>query len=216
MKFKAVIFDLDGTLLNSLIDIADSVNFVLKKHNLPVHELEDYKMMIGNGIEKLVERALPKEISKSEFDNYLTEIKTVYKKNQIAKTKPYDGIIEMLKELEKNKISLNILSNKPIEFTIMVVKHFFSDIKFDNVLGARPNIPIKPNPHAVFEIIENLKLQKEDVLYVGDTGTDIQTANAAELNSVGVLWGFRGLEELMENEAEFIINKPQELNNIII
>ena len=215
MNYKAIIFDLDGTLLNSLTDIADSVNLVLKKYDLPVHSIEDYKLFIGNGIEKLVERALPSDISKSDFDKYLTEIKSVYEKNQITKTKPYDGIIEMLKTLNDKGVSINILSNKPIDFTKMVVEHFLGNIKFDNVLGAREGIPKKPNPQAVFEIIDNLKLNKEEVLYVGDTGTDMQTAENAGLKSVGVLWGFRGLEELMENNADYIIEETSKIIEII-
>jgi len=215
MNYKAIIFDLDGTLLNSLTDIADSVNLVLEKYNLPTHSIEDYKVFIGNGIEKLVERALPNDISKTDFDKYLSEIKSVYEKNQITKTKPYTGIIEMLKTLNEKEISLNILSNKPIDFTKMVVEHFFGEIKFDNILGAREGIPKKPNPQVVFEIIDNLKLNKEEVLYVGDTGTDMQTAENAGLTSVGVLWGFRGLEELVENNADYIIEEASKIIEII-
>jgi len=214
MNYKAIIFDLDGTLLNSLVDIADSVNFVLKKYNLPVHSIEEYKLFIGSGIEKLVERALPDNISDENFKKYLDEIKSVYEKNQISKTKPYDGILEMLKILNNKGVSLNILSNKPIDFTKMVVEHFLGDIKFDNVLGAREGVPKKPNPQAVSEIIDNLKLNKEEVLYVGDTGTDMQTAENAGLTSVGVLWGFRGLEELMENNADYIIEETSKIIEI--
>lgn len=214
MNYKAIIFDLDGTLLNSLVDIADSVNFVLKKYNLPVHSIEEYKLFIGSGIEKLVERALPDNISDENFKKYLDEIKSVYEKNQISKTKPYDGILEMLKILNNKGVSLNILSNKPIDFTKMVVEHFLGDIKFDNVLGAREGVPKKPNPQAVSEIIDNLKLNKEEVLYVGDTGTDMQTAENAGLTSVGVLWGFRGLEELMENNADYIIEEASKIIEI--
>ena len=215
MNYKAIIFDLDGTLLNSLTDIADSVNIVLEKYNLPVHSIEDYKIFIGNGIEKLVERALPDNINKTDFEKFLAEIKSVYEKNQITKTKPYDGIIEMLKTLNDKDVSINILSNKPIDFTKMVVEHFLSEIKFDNVLGAREGIPKKPNPQAVFEIIDNLKLNKEEVLYVGDTGTDMQTAENADLTSVGVLWGFRSMEELVENNADYIIEEASKIIEII-
>ena len=215
MRYKAVIFDLDGTLLNSLIDIADSVNLVLEKHNLPTHQLDDYKLFIGNGLEKLVERALPENVTNNEFNKYLAEIREVYSNNQISKTKPYDGVLEMLGELQKRNISINILSNKPIDFTKMVVKHFLGDFKFDNVLGAREGIPKKPNPQAVFEIIENLGIDKSEVLYVGDTGTDMQTAENAGLTSVGVLWGFRDMEELVENNADYIIEEASKIIEII-
>ena len=215
MKYKAIIFDLDGTLLNSLIDIADSVNLVLEKHNLPTHQLDDYKLFIGNGLEKLVERALPENVTNNEFNKYLSEIREVYSNNQISKTKPYDGVLEMLSELQKRNISINILSNKPIDFTKMVVKHFLGDFKFENVLGAREGIPKKPNPQAVFEIIENLGIDKSEVLYVGDTGTDMQTAENADLTSVGVLWGFRDMEELVENNADYIIEEASKIISII-
>ena len=215
MKYKAIIFDLDGTLLNSLTDIADSVNIVLEKYNFPIHSINDYKLFIGNGIEKLIERALPDNISNDDFEKYLTEIKSIYEKNQINKTKAYDGILEMLKTLNKKSVSINILSNKPIDFTKMVVNHFLKEIKFDNVLGARKNIPKKPNPQAVLEIIKNLKLNKKEVLYVGDTGTDMKTAKNAELTSIGVLWGFRDEKELKENGANYIINSPSEILKFI-
>ncbi len=212
---KAIIFDLDGTLLNSLIDIADSVNYVLKKYNMPTHKFEDYKYMIGNGVETLVKKALPSNISEQDFSKYYSEISDVYRKNQMNKTHPYNGIVDLLKTLNNRNISVNILSNKPDNFTKEVVSHYFNNINFDIIRGAKQGVPKKPAPDAVFDIISSLKLNKEDFLYVGDTSTDMQTAKNAELTSVGVLWGYRTEKELKDNGADYIISKPEEILKIL-
>ncbi len=212
---KALIFDLDGTLLNSLIDIMDSVNIVLQENNLPVHTLDDYKMFIGNGIEVLAKKALQDKYSHIDFDKFLARVKEIYSKRQILKTKPYDGIIDMLKTLNEQKIKIAILSNKPNEFTQQVVSHFFNDINFDIILGSRNDVPRKPNPQAVFEIIEKLKLEKQQTFFVGDTSTDMQTGKNAGLKTIGVSWGFRSVKELQENGADFIVNKPNEILELI-
>lgn len=213
--FKAVIFDLDGTLLNSLIDIMDSVNFVLEEYNLPIHSLDEYKMFIGNGIEVLAKKSLKDNFSKVNFDKFLQRVRTIYSQRQIEKTKPYDGIIDMLVKLNKQGIKIAVLSNKPNEFTQLVVSNFFNNIKFDIILGSRENIPIKPNPQAVNEIIDFLKIEKENVVFVGDTSTDILTAKNANIKSIGVSWGFRTVDELKKSGADYIIDKPNQLFSII-
>lgn len=213
--FKAVIFDLDGTLLNSLIDIMDSVNFVLEEYNLPTHSLDEYKMFIGNGIEVLAKKSLKDNFSKVNFDKFLQRVRTIYSQRQIEKTKPYDGIIDMLVKLNKQGIKIAVLSNKPNEFTQLVVSNFFNNIKFDIILGSRENIPIKPNPQAVNEIIDFLKIEKENVVFVGDTSTDILTAKNANIKSIGVSWGFRTVDELKKSGADYIIDKPNQLFSII-
>ncbi len=212
---KAIIFDLDGTLLNSLTDIAESVNSILSKNNLPEHPISAYNYFVGYGIEKLVENALPKDFDKNNFSSFLTDVKTEYKKRQILKTKPYDGITEMLKELNKRKISISILSNKPDEFTKLVVNHFFADIKFDIVLGSRTNVPKKPNPQAVYEIINELNITKENFFFVGDTATDMQTSVNGGITGIGVSWGFREVAELNSSGAKFIIDEPEEIFDVI-
>ncbi len=212
---KAVIFDLDGTLLNSLTDIMDSVNIVLQEYNLPTHTLDDYKKFIGNGIEVLAKKALQNNYPNIDFDKFLLRIKEIYSKRQILKTKPYDGIIKMLKSLNNLKIKIAILSNKPNEFTQYVVNNFFGDIKFDIVLGSRINIPRKPNPQAVFEIIDKLNVNTEQTIFVGDTSTDILTGKNAGLKTIGVSWGFRSVQELNDNGADFIVNNPQEITELI-
>ena len=212
---KAVIFDLDGTLLNSLIDIMDSVNIVLKEHNLPTHSLDDYKMFIGNGIEVLAKKSLQDKYSNINFDDFLMRVKEIYSERQILKTKPYDGITKMLKSLNDLSIKIAILSNKPNEFTKHVVNHFFNDINFEIILGSRKDVPRKPNPQAVFEILENLNIEKDNAIFVGDTSTDMQTGKNAGLKTIGVSWGFRSVNELKDNGADFIVNNPNEIIKII-
>ncbi len=208
---KAIIFDLDGTLINSLIDIAESVNYVLKKHNFPTHNIEDYKYMIGNGIQVLIEKALPNNISKTDFDKYFNEAVNIYEKRQTQKSHPYNGIIEMLHSLSDKGIYLNILSNKPDNFTKDVVNHFFKDIDFKIVLGARDGIPKKPAPDAVNEIVKTFSFDKSEFMYMGDTSTDMLTANNANIESIGVSWGYRKVDELLNAGAKHIVNSPNEV-----
>ncbi len=208
---KGVIFDLDGTLLNSLVDIADSVNFILKENQFPVHEFESYKQFIGNGIEVLAKKALPQNISEEEFRTFFSEIRSSYEIRQNTRTAPYDGIIELLEELNKQDIKIAVLSNKPHEFVEPTVKRYFPSIKFEILLGSRPNIPRKPSPDAVFEILKELKLEKKDCFFVGDTSMDINTGLSSGLETIGVTWGFRDKEELQEAKANFIVDYPSEI-----
>ena len=211
MKKKAIIFDLDGTLLNSLIDIAESVNYVLEKHNFPTHNIDDYKYMIGNGIQVLIEKALPNNISKNDFEKYFNEAVLIYEQRQTQKSHPYEGIIKMLESLSAKGIVLNILSNKPDNFTKDVVNHFFKGIDFKIVFGAREGIPKKPAPDAVNEIVKILDFKKQEFMYMGDTSTDMLTAGAANIESIGVTWGYRKIDELLNAGAEHIVNYPIEV-----
>ena len=212
---KAVIFDLDGTLLDTLTDIMESVNKVLELHNFPTHDLQAYKYFIGSGIGVLTQKAFPQDITDIEFSNYLAEVMTEYEARQTLRTKPYNGIMEMLQRLNKEGIMIAILSNKPDEFAKPTVKHFFPNINFEMVFGSRENVARKPSPDAVFEILELLKLDKSDCLFVGDTSTDIRTAVNAGVDAVGVSWGFRTIEELNRAGAKYIIDQPEELFDII-
>lgn len=208
---KAVIFDLDGTLLNSIIDIAESMNKVLENHNFPTHSIDEYKFIIGNGIDNLAIDSLPKSVPKSDYPKYCTEIREVYGERWMLKTKAYNGIKELLDNLTSRNIKIAILSNKPQEYTELAVQHLLPEWKFDCVFGAREGIPIKPNPQAVIEIIEMFDFEVTDFLFVGDTNIDMQTANAANVESVGVSWGFRPVKELLDAKATYIINEPNEL-----
>ena len=212
---KAIIFDLDGTLLDTLTDIMESVNNVLNKYEFPTHEMHAYKYFIGNGIEVLTRKAFPKDITESEFRNYFQEVKQEYESRQTLKTQPYEGIEEMLNKLLDKGISISILSNKPDEFAKPTVKHFFPNIKFDIVYGSRIGVKRKPSPDAVFEILEKLDFKKEEYFFVGDTAIDMQTSVNAGIEGIGVSWGFRTIEELQNNGSKYIIDSPSEIFKLI-
>lgn len=212
MSYKAVIFDLDGTLLNTIGDIANPVNIVLARRGYPVHELDDYRYFIGDGIGQLVHRALPPEVAESsKYPTILAEVKTEYQLNLNKSTVPYQGIEELLDGLTAKGILLNILSNKAHEFMDEVVDNFFTKWQFELVFGARKGLPLKPNPHSVLEMIDLLQLEPEDIVYVGDSDVDMLTANSAGVFAVGVAWGFRGRQELLAHGADLVIDHPQEL-----
>lgn len=214
-KYKAFIFDLDGTLLNSLIDISESVNLILSQYNLPQHSIDAYKYFVGNGIKVLAEKSLPEDFDMNHFPDFLSKVEKEYMSRQTLKTHPYNGIMEMLKELNNRNIPISILSNKPHEFTEIVVDHFFLEVEFKYIFGAREDVPRKPNPASVYEIINLIGLPKSEFAFVGDTATDIQTGLNAGLDSIGVSWGFRTINELEETGATSIINNPTELLDFV-
>lgn len=216
MFFKAVIFDLDGTLLDTLDDLGDSMNNMLERHGFPVHNVESYKYMIGDGAAFFVKRALPDSIKEADkINEYLAEYRAEYKKNWKKKTGPYDGVIELIEALHSRDLRLAVLSNKPHDSTEMCVREFFSFDKFDIVLGHRQGKDLKPDPAGAIEIAEQFNIPPEQILYLGDTGVDMKTAVAAGMYPVGVLWGFRDKNELMENGAKVVISRPDELLRII-
>lgn len=213
---KALIFDLDGTLLNSLVDIADAVNFVLEQHHFKVHAFDAYKNFIGNGIEVLARKALPQNLTEDEFQTLFSEIKASYKIRQNTKTAAYDGIIPMLEEAQAKGLMLAVLSNKPHEFVPPTIERYFQGIKFSYTFGSREGVEKKPKPDAVFELLDKMGLKQEDCFFIGDTSTDIMTANNAKMESIGVLWGFRNRVELENAGANYIISHPKELLKLIM
>lgn len=216
MFFKAVIFDLDGTLLNSLDDLGDSMNNMLERHGYPVHSIESYKYMIGDGAALFVKRALPDSIKEADkIKEYLAEYRAEYKKNWRNKTRPYEGVVELIEELHSHGIKLAVLSNKPHDSTEMCVREYLPFNKFDIILGHRPGKDLKPAPGGAFEIAEELNISPYRILYLGDTSVDMKTAVAAGMHPVGVLWGFRDKDELMENGAKKMIKKPADLLEIL-
>ena len=216
MFFKAVIFDLDGTLLNTLSDLGDSMNSVLERHGFPVHDYESYKYMIGDGVEYLVRRALP-ETAKDEnsVKEYISEYRSEYAKNWKNMTRPYDGIIDLINALYSLGIKLAVLSNKPHDSTELCIREFFPSNKFNIVLGHRSGKNPKPDPAGAIEISKKINVPADQILYLGDTGVDMKTAVAAGMHPVGVLWGFRTASELIENGAKVVIKRPDELLGII-
>ncbi len=212
---KLCIFDMDGTLVNTIDTIAHFANTALAEFGLDPIPTDDYKLLVGNGSDVLVQRMLGK-LGKStedykELHPYYVDI---YDKDFMYLTAPYDGIIEMLKAVKAQGIKTAVLSNKDDSTAKKVADRLFEDGLIDLCLGARAGVPLKPEPDAVFEIMEHFGASKEECLYIGDTATDIKTAKNAELYSIGVLWGFRDEAELKGAEADVIINNPMDIAEI--
>ncbi len=213
---KGVIFDLDGTLINSLTDIALCMNEVLTEFGHKTHPIEDYNYFVGDGALVLSQNALPKQISQEEVLKVFERFKEHYDQNIYDNTQPYEGILELLEKLEKEQFKLGILSNKPHQFTLAYAKKFFSHLNFQEIHGQKEHIEKKPDPTGALHIAQEFKLQPQEIFYVGDTSTDMKTAHNARMKSIGVAWGFRPIEELIEYKAHFIANSPQELFEIIM
>lgn len=214
--FKVAIFDLDGTLLNTLDDLANACNYALNKFSFPTHEVEKYKTFIGNGIYKLVERAVPDNKEDDETVGKVLEVfSDYYNEHMMDMTKPYDGIINLLDELRMKGIKLGVVSNKKHEFTIEIVNKYFGD-RFDIVFGHRENYKEKPDPSSVLEIIEKLDVLKSECIYIGDSNVDVITARNSGIECIGVSWGFRGKEELAKAGADYLADNIIELRDIII
>ncbi len=217
MKFNAVIFDLDGTLLNTLEDIGNAGNAMLTQYGFPIHSTDDYRTFVGDGVEILTRRILPeKELTQDAVNEYVSAFRKAYSKHWQIKTKPYEGISEMLDHLADLGLPLAILSNKPEDFTKKCVDKFLSRWNFEYVRGAREGIPRKPDPEVALNIADDLKLSPGEIIYAGDTSVDMKTGNAAGMFTVGVCWGFRAEKELLENGAQHIIHQPGDLIKIIL
>lgn len=215
-SYKAVLFDLDGTLINSLHDIADSMNRVLVKKGYQTHDYDAYRYFIGRGLYNLVGRTLPEaEKTEQNIRNLYQELLRDYEVNLLQKTILYRGIPELLDALVSNGIRLSILSNKSDNFTKTISAELLKAWPFEFVLGSSDNIPRKPDPTGARMVCEALQLEPGDFLYMGDTSTDMQTAVAAGMYPVGVTWGFRTREELLENGAKTIIDAPLDLLELL-
>ncbi|HEX2944400.1 MAG TPA: HAD family hydrolase [Clostridia bacterium] len=216
MGYKAVIFDLDGTLLDTIDDLGDSMNSVLAQHGYPVHDLKAYKYFVGNGMRNLVLRALPEEKrDASSVEQGLGEMRGEYAKRWANKTRPYPGIPQLLDALTEKGIKLAVLSNKLDKFSKDIVKELLPAWNFYPVYGEREGVPIKPDPAGALEIAGILEVAPADILYLGDTGVDMKTAVSAGMYAVGVLWGFRNADELTGNGANLIISDPLEVLKLL-
>lgn len=214
--FKAVIFDLDGTILNTLDDLADSANHVLASHGYPVHPTEQYKTFVGNGIPKLIENILPSGLSPDKFQITLNEFQHYYDLHKEDKTSPYTGIIEMLETLKHNGLKTCVLSNKQHDLSVKIVTHYFGNEVFDIIQGKSEQFPTKPDPASCNYLISKLNIDKRDILYVGDSNVDMQTGKNAGLKKCGVSWGFRSVEELTAAGADYIAHTPQDILEIAL
>ncbi len=211
MQYAGFIFDLDGTLLDTLDDLAYTGNMVLSEFGFPTHETEAYRYLVGNGLRVLFEKATPDNTSDKDIIRCCLMFGQVYEKTWNRVTKPYQGINKMLCQLKEKNIKLAVLSNKPDRFTQTYISHFWSDDIFNFGFGQRENIPKKPDPAGIFEIAELMKLTREQLVYVGDSSVDMQTGKNSGVFTVGVSWGFRSVEELQQNGADIIIEDPMEL-----
>lgn len=210
---KAVIFDLDGTLTNTLKSLWKSTNMALATAGLPPHEIDSYKYFAGNGAKELIRKSLiaDGDAELVHFDSVMEAYNRIFEEYCMYEVKPYDGIPELLKALKEKGLHLAVNSNKPQPRTVDVVEEIFGKDTFDLLVGQCEERRRKPAPDGVNYILEQLHLNKEDVLYIGDTCTDMQTGKSAGVFTVGALWGFRDRQELVENHVDAIIEKPLEL-----
>jgi len=216
MDFRAVIFDLDGTLLDTLEDIADAMNSVLEAHGYLSHETDAYRHFVGDGVNTLVKRVLPEGTRDDETVAGLVKAyREAYGIYWKLKTQPYEGVPEMLDMLTARQLKLAVLSNKPDDFTKMCVRELLSQWTFHIVLGYRDEIPAKPDSAGALEIAEQLEIPPGDFLFLGDTAVDMETAVAAGMYPVGALWGFRSQTELMCGGAKKVIERPQEVLSLL-
>jgi phosphoglycolate phosphatase len=215
-EIKAVIFDLDGTLLDTIHDIATSVNNGLIDLNIPPYSDEEYKYFVGEGVVKLMSRVLekyPYAHGKESFllKRYMEE----YAIHQHDTTKPYDGIMDLIAWLISNHIQVAVLSNKPHIDTLRVVEHHFPILSNSYIMGKMDEFLPKPSPQSLYALLQKLNVSNDQVLYVGDTATDMITAKSGDLTAVGVTWGFRQKEELIAANADKIVDHPDEIKQFI-
>lgn len=210
---NTVIFDLDGTLINSIGDLGETVNKILEKHGYPMHSIEKYCQFVGDGVLKLIERALPDDVQdnilelKKEFDE-------IYSENCLNKTAAYEGIEELLKLLIAHDFNLAVVTNKPHGHALKITKTLFPDT-FAYIFGNSALHPKKPHPCLTNLVIDLFDVKKNEVVYIGDSDVDILTAKNAKIKSIGVAWGFRGREELEKNQADYVVDKPMDIWSVI-
>ena len=214
---QLAILDLDGTLLDTIEDLGDSVNEVLRARGWPEHSYDTYCYYIGDGMEKLVRRSMPEDARADDamVAEVLEEYRAAYTRNWNRKTQPFPGILELLAELEERGVRMAVLSNKPHAFTELCVNELLPGAPFEKVYGDREGVPRKPDPGAALAIAEDLGVDPKDTVFVGDTDVDIRTGVGAGMPSIGVLWGFRDEEELRKAGATHIVSEPAEIAALV-
>lgn len=213
---KLAIFDLDGTLLNTIEDLGYAANHALQAHGYPTHSIASYPFFVGNGVRRLIERVLPEDArTEATIDRLLITFKEYYNDHNTDYTKPYEGIPELLSLLSSRGVAIAVASNKYQAATEKLISHFFPTLSFIAVEGQKEGVPVKPDPSIVFEILAKAKTPKADTIYIGDSGVDMETARRACVDSIGVTWGFRPEKELVENHADTIVNRPDDIAKLI-
>ncbi len=211
MELKSVIFDMDGTLLDTLDIISRTNNTILQKHGFPTHSIEEYKCFVGDGMRMLLRRALPKEAPDDVISLLLPEVLDLYHEEGVGTIPPFEGIREMLSGLVERRIKISILTNKEHKYALLNAETILGEFHFDAILGERPGKPLKPAPDGIFEISEITKVPLSQTIYVGDMKADVLTAKNAGITSVACLWGFGRKEELLALGADILISEPREL-----
>ncbi|WP_295796987.1 HAD-IA family hydrolase [uncultured Treponema sp.] len=209
---KAVIFDLDGTLLNTLDDLADSCNETLRQMNFPLRSIDEVRQFVGNGIAKLMELAIPDGMKNPEYEKSVLLMKENYAKNWQNKTRPYDGILDLISTLNEMKIKTGIVSNKPDAQVKELAEYYFSSsIKRETAVGDFEGRNRKPSPDSVLEVMRILEVNRDETIYVGDSDVDIKTAKNAGIPCISVTWGFRDRNFLLDSGAQKLVDKPEEI-----
>jgi len=212
VNHQAIVFDLDGTLLDTLDDLADAANAALRQHGHPAHPVDAYRHFIGDGVWNLIERALPAPARQEDAIRACVEVMgAIYRENWAVKTRPYPGIPELLAELSRRGLMVSVLTNKPQEFSQVMLDYFFPDYAFHTVFGARPEVALKPDPAGARLVLRAMGVQAFRAVMLGDSSVDMQTAVNAGMHPVGAAWGFRGRQELLDNGAALVIAHPAEL-----
>lgn len=207
-----VIFDLDGTLLNTIEDLGRAANHALAIKGLPIHNMASYPFLVGNGVRNLLLRALPDtHRHESAVEEVLRIFKEYYNEHNCDYTTPYDGIKELLNNLTDIGVKIAVASNKYQQASEKIVRHFFPDIDFLAINGQKEGIPVKPDPSIIFEILSQAQVTKDETVFIGDSGVDMETARRACIDSIGVTWGFRSEKELTDHLADKIVHKPSEI-----
>lgn len=214
--YKLVIFDLDGTLVNSLEDLGNACNSALERFGYPTHPMDSFRYFVGDGVPMLIRRALPEsERSEENIARVKAVFDEIYGRNYNVCTRPYDGITELLDKLKAEGILIAVASNKPDNFTQTIVTNMFGDT-FSYVSGKKEGFEKKPDPQIALHIMEKLGVSPKDVLFAGDSSVDMQTAHNAGCDCIGCVWGFRTLQELTDNKATYIANSPIDIFNAAV
>lgn len=213
---KLIIFDLDGTLLDTISDLGTAVNYALERNAFPTHPLSVYNMMVGNGVRRLIQRAIPSECRSEEIvDRLLVDFREYYDEHLCDNTKPYPGIVPLLEELRSKDVALAVASNKYDSAVKKLIEHFFPEQDFASVCGNIEGYPPKPDPSVIFRVLTECPTPKAEVLYVGDSAIDVETARRACVDSVAVGWGFRPIHELTSANPTHLITAPVDLLGLL-